>query len=265
MNSWHTEMDVGMMIIAQSGAGRRYTVGVYKPLLTLLFALMLVVMPSGVHAKGLASPPASHVKVEVMEADPKFPDTVDFVLRLKEYAAKRAILNYRPVGRQITSEQEADIDNPAPGANIKVTLDLSTHYMPPGVDVEYYWTLFDAAGGTTDTAVKTFKLLDERYSWQTLTDARSGVSVHWYSVKWQEGGSPFGRRLLDTSSQAVDRLQSEIGASLGRPADIWVYSTQEELASALFEFNPEWVGAQAFPDLGLILAGIADDLAAEDE
>jgi len=250
-------MEVGIMRMEQLVSGRR--------LLTLLFALMLLLVPSAVHAESLSAPLASHVKVELMEADPKFPDTVDFVLRLKEYAAKRAILNYKPVGRQITSEQEADIDNPAPGTDIKVTLDLSTHYMPPGVDVEYYWTLFDAAGGTTDTSVKTFKLLDKRYSWQTLTDARTGVSVHWYPVKWQEGGSPFGRRLLDTSSQAVERLQSEIGASLDRPADIWVYSTQEELASALFEFNPEWVGAQAFPDLGLILAGIADDEAAEDE
>ncbi len=265
------------MRIAQPGAVRQDRTGVYKRLLTLLFTLILLVVPTGAGAEWLHpdradpcvrpynAPLASHVKVEVQEADPKFPNTVDFVLRLKEYAAKRAILNYRPVGRQITSEQEAEIKTPAPGTDIKVTLDLSTHYMPPGVEVEYYWTLFDAAGGTTDTAVKTFKLLDERYSWQTLTDAQNGVSVHWYAVRFQEGGSPFGKRLLDTSSQALDRLEREIGASLDRPADIWVYATQEELASALFEFNPEWVGAQAFPDLGLILAAIADDEAAEDE
>jgi hypothetical protein len=113
--------------------------------------------------------------------------------------------------------------------------------------------------------MKTFKLLDDRYNWQTLTDAQNRVSVHWYSARRQEGESPFGRRLLDTSSKAIDRLEREIGASLERPAEIWVYATQEELASALFEFNPEWVGAQAFPDLGLILAYIADDEAAEDE
>src|SRR5687767_5705109 len=258
-------MEVRVMRTEQVEAGRRQKAE-GRRLLTLLFALMLVVIPSRVLAGSLTFPPASHVKVEVMEAAPNFPDTIDFVLRLKEYAAARAILNYKPVGRQITSEQEADIEATVPpGTDIRVTLDLSTHYMPPGVEVEYYWTLFDDAGGSTDTAVKTFKLLDERYSWQTYTDAESGLSVHWYSVRWQEGGSPFGEKLLETSTRAVERLQNEIGASLTRPAEIWVYNTQEELASALFEFNPEWVGAQAFPDLGLILAHISDDEAAEDE
>ena len=233
---------------------------------TFCLALVLIIMPAGAGAERPNAPTASHVKVAVQEADPKFPDSVDFVLRLEEYAARRATLNYRPVGRQITSEQEAEINAVvSPGTDIRVTLDLSTHYMPPGVEVEYYWTLFDAAGGTTDTAVKTFKLLDERYSWQTLTDSENGVSVHWYAVRFQEGGSPFGRRLLETSSKALDRLEREIGVNLDRPADIWVYSTQEELASALFEFNPEWIGAQAFPDQALVLAAIADDEAAEDE
>src|SRR5688500_16477148 len=160
----------------QKAEGRR--------LLTLLFALMLVVMPSRIYAGSLSAPPASHVKVAVMEVLSDFPDTVDFVLQLKEYAAARAILNYKPVGRQITSEQEADIEGTVPpGTDIRVTLDLSTHYMPPGVEVEYYWTLFDDTGASTDTAVKTFELLDERYSWQTYTDAESGLSVHWYTVR----------------------------------------------------------------------------------
>src|SRR5688500_12699399 len=77
-----------------------------RRLLTLLFALVLVVMPPGVYAGSISAPPASNVKVAVMEVLSDFPDTVDFVLQLKEYAAARAILNYKPVGRQITSEQE---------------------------------------------------------------------------------------------------------------------------------------------------------------
>ena len=259
-------MEAGIAGIMSLGIGFKVRGSALRLLLSVCFVFALLFVPAGTYAERSYSPPASHVKVALQEADPDFPDKVDFVLRLEEYAAKRAILNYRPVGRQITSEQEAEIASTVPpGTDIRVTLDLSTHYMPPGVEVEYYWSLFDDAGGTTDTAVKTFKLLDERYSWQTLTDDKNGVSVHWYTVRFQEGGSPFGKRLLETSSQALGRLEREIGASLERPADIWVYATQEELASALFEFNPEWVGAQAFPDLGLVLAAIADDDTAENE
>src|SRR5215207_1084482 len=142
--------------------GLRVQGSAFRLLLSVIcFALILLVMPTGAGAERPYSPTASHVKVAVQEADPNVPETVDFVLRLEEYAAKRAILNYRPIGRQIMFEQEAEINAViSPGTDIKVTLDLSTHYMPPGVEVEYYWTLFDAVGGTTDTAVKTFKLLD---------------------------------------------------------------------------------------------------------
>jgi hypothetical protein len=97
-------------------------------------------------------------------------------------------------------------------------------------------------------------VLDDQYKWQTLTDTKKRVSVHWY-----DGDEAFGQNLLDTATAGLDRLERDVNASLTRPADIWVYSTQEELIDALPANIPEWVGGKAFPQLALVLAAIADD------
>ncbi|HYP39074.1 MAG TPA: peptidase MA family metallohydrolase, partial [Chloroflexia bacterium] len=113
---------------------------------------------------------------------------------------------------------------------------------------------------TVDTPTKTFKVLDEQYEWQTLTDTEKGVSVHWY-----DGDEAFGENLLDTATAALDRLERDVNASLTRHADIWVYGTQEELIDALPANIPEWVGGKAFPELALVLAAIADDENSDNE
>ncbi|HUP28419.1 MAG TPA: peptidase MA family metallohydrolase [Chloroflexia bacterium] len=230
----------------------------------LALVCLLFASPNLTAAHGLSlQQNGPQVTVEVQEVDANFPNLVAFTLRLKGFKAKHATLNIRLVGRTTTSEVKADLDSPT--NEISTNLDLSTHYMPPGAEIEYYWSLEDASGAAAETPKKTFKLLDERYSWQTLTDPGNRVSVHWYTVSWQEGGSKFGQSILDTATQALDRLQRDIGATLDRPANIWVYANQEDLASALFQNNPEWVGGQAFPDLALVVVDIADDVDAPDE
>ncbi|HEX9988215.1 MAG TPA: peptidase MA family metallohydrolase [Chloroflexia bacterium] len=196
----------------------------------------------------------SKLKVRVQEAKPEFPDRITFRLRASGFTARRATLNYSLVGQPVTAGVEAKMAGPTADLSLDVTLDLSTHYIPPGTEVSYYWTLLGASGETVDTPSKTFKVLDEQYKWQTLTDAGKGVSVHWY-----DGDQAFGENLLDTATAALERLERDVNASLTRPADIWVYGTQEELIDALPANIPEWVGGKAFPELALVLAAIADD------
>jgi hypothetical protein len=197
----------------------------------------------------------SKLVVQVQEAESHFPDRIDFTLRASGFTARRATLNYSLVGQPVTAGIEADdIDRPTADLNLDVTLDLSTHYIPPGTEVSYYWTLLGPSGETVDTPAKTLKIVDEQYKWQTLTDTEKRVSVHWY-----DGDEAFGENLLDTATAALDRLERDVNASLTRPADIWVYGTQEELIDALPANIPEWVGGKAFPELALVLAAIADD------
>jgi hypothetical protein len=223
----------------------------------LLFCLAASA-PVSTYARPLGSGPA--VQVIQQDAKPNFPDTVDFTFKATGFLSARATLNYSLVGEAVTAGEEADIPQPTDTLDLKLTLDLATHYIPPGTQVSYYWTLTAPSGDTVDTPPKTFRMLDAGYNWQSLTDPKGRVSVHWY-----EGSSSFGQQMLDTATSALDRLEHDIKAGLDRPANIWVYATQDDLIGALPQNIPEWVGGKAFPELALVLAAIPDDETADSE
>ncbi|MEO8288129.1 MAG: peptidase MA family metallohydrolase [Chloroflexota bacterium] len=223
----------------------------------MLLSLLVTLSPRTAQALTLNQ---STITVKEQGAVPNFPDTVDFTLKADGYETERATLNYSLVGDPVTAGVEADISGTTSNVDTKLTLDLATHYIPPGSQVSYYWTLTNPSGETIDTPAKTFKMLDSFYTWQSLTDSKGRVSVHWY-----EGNQAFGRQLLDTASSALDRLETEIKAGLDRPAEVWVYATQDALIDALPKNIPEWVGGKAFPSLALVLATISDDEYAESE
>jgi Peptidase MA superfamily len=226
--------------------------------ITLILALMLSASIQAIRAAPLATLysllAASSVHVKEQDAAPHFPDSVEFTLKTSGFVAERAELSYSLVGEAVTTGLQADVAQPTADLDVSTTLDLSIYYIPPGAEVTYYWTLTSPTGETVDTPSKTFKMLDEGYSWKTLSDPQGRVSVHWY-----EGGRAFGQSLLDTATGALDRLQHDIGVTIERPAEIWVYSSQDDLLGALPQNIPEWVGGKAFPELALVLASITDD------
>jgi hypothetical protein len=193
-------------------------------------------------------------RVEVQDVRVDFPGTVEFTLKADEFNAERAQVNYTLVGDPVTSGVQADLDGPSSDLDLSVELDLSVHYIPPGTDVEYYWTLTSPTGETADTPVETFRLLDDRFDWRSRTDAEGRVTVNWY-----EGSDSFGKMLSDTATGALDRLRDDTGAVPARPVDIWVYPSQDVLLEALPSNIPEWVGGKAFPELALVLAAIEDN------
>jgi hypothetical protein len=203
------------------------------------------------------------VQIAEQSASPDFPDSIQFRLRargVRGFEIQRALLNYQLVGEPVTSSVEAEVEGPAIEVDVKLSLDLGTHYIPPGATVAYYWSLVGPSGDVVDTPTDSFVLVDERYEWRELADAQERVITHWYS-----GSDEFGRLLLATASAALDRLERDIGTGLQRQAHIWVYESQDELASALPKHIPEWVGGKAYPQLALVLAAIPDDHAADSE
>ena len=225
--------------------------------LVLLVCLGALYPHSGVAFAQLQKPT---VTVDQETATPHFPDTIDFSLRAHGFEASRADLNYRLVGDPVTDQETVKFDNSTSDIAAKVTLDLSTHYIPPGASVVYYWTLTGDASQPVYSPQQTFTVSDDRYHWQTLTDNSKKVSVHWY-----DGDKSFGQSVENTASEALGRLQTEINGGLDRPADVWVYSTQDDLLRALPKNIPEWVGGKAFPELSLVLAAIAPDFSADEE
>ncbi|HEX5504565.1 MAG TPA: peptidase MA family metallohydrolase [Thermomicrobiales bacterium] len=230
-----------------------------RPLLALtlcLGALLLARPPltaanvAPVRPPQAASRAADTITVSADAAKPEFPKRITFTLTAHDAAADivKAQLFYRPVAAAITELAAPDF---TPGREVTATaaVDMTEHYLPPGIDIQYYWSLTDAAGNHLDTAPRQFLYQDERFPWRTKQGGQ--VTVYYYS-----GNDAFGQDILDTALRAADRLGRSFGVAGDRPIHIVVYGNNRDFASSLPPNSAEWIGGQAHPDLGLIVTGI---------
>jgi len=241
--------------IADCGLGRKLG-------MSLILALLLVLSAAS-SRRGYASPqpdslirnrvPAaageSAIRTIEQSAKPEFPNRITFTLKAEaDEEIREARLFYRPALAEVTNLSQAEV---TPGRQVSIAheVDMKTRYLPPGLDIVYYWSLTDAQGQRHDTAPQTFLYQDARFSWRSLTGGQ--VTVYYYS-----GNEDFGRDLLDTALRTISTLGQRFGVAGNDPVHIVVYGSTRDFATSLPPNSAEWIGGQAHPDLGLIVTGI---------
>lgn len=123
--------------------------------------------------------------------------------------------------------------------------------MPPGTNLNYWWTLTDAGGNKLETTPSAAHIEDGRYTWQSLKEGM--VTLYWY-----KGDAAFGGELMDATRQALGRLSENTGAELKNPVSIYIYASATDLQGSMI-FPQEWTGGVAFTQYGIIAIGIATD------
>jgi hypothetical protein len=150
---------------------------------------------------------------------------------------------------QVTSEVSVEFQ-PSTNVNVSWTWDMrQTGGLPPGSDVEYWWTVKDALGSRVETAPVRIQFDDNRYSWQSLTEGM--VTVYWY-----EGKQSFAQELMSAVQQALVKLSQDTGAQLKKPARLYIYASTQDLQGAMI-FPQEWTGGVAYFEYGTIAIGIS--------
>ncbi|NTW02615.1 MAG: hypothetical protein HGA19_15270 [Oscillochloris sp.] len=129
------------------------------------------------------------------------------------------------------------------------TLDTQVYHFPPGTDMSYRWVIRDAAGNMIESEKQNFTYHDTRFNWSE----RTVRSVTFY---WHEGGDSFGDELAGAIDRALTNLAAELDTELTQPVRIYVYASQREMYSALQSNSAEWIGGEASPSLGVIVAAI---------
>jgi len=199
-------------------------------------------------ARTVAAAPAPRLVSRAAKVD--FPSKITFTLTAESDGAEitEAHLFYRPVASEVSNLSIAQVTR---GRRIELAhaVDMTTRYLPPGLDIEYYWSLTDADGQRTDTPLQTFLYQDGRFSWRTATSGR--VTVYYYS-----GNDEFGQDLLDTAQRTIAKLGQRFGVTGDKPLHIVVYGNNRDFSNSLPPNSAEWIGGQAHPDLGLIVTGI---------
>ncbi|MBX0327848.1 hypothetical protein K2Z83_09180 [Oscillochloris sp. ZM17-4] len=191
------------------------------------------------------------ISVTTSEARPDFPNQIVFSLSAESGAAD--ISQVQLLYGATRSDALTIVDLPVTAGrsvSLNHTLDTQVYYSPPGTEMTFRWVIRDADGNTLESEPQRFVYHDERFNWseRTVRD----VTVYWY-----KGGESFGDDLAGAVDRALTSLQSELGTQLAQPVRIYIYATNGDMRSALQSNSAEWIGGQANPTLGVIIAAIA--------
>lgn len=124
-------------------------------------------------------------------------------------------------------------------------LSLSQVQLAPFTSVSYWWEL-TVDGRQERVRGDTFIYADDRFQWQALN--AGDATVH-----WTDASVSLGQMALDILAEARPRLQTIIPAASEQPLQIYIYPSTADLRSALRLTGRDWVGADAQPELGVLL------------
>lgn len=134
------------------------------------------------------------------------------------------------------------------------TWNLEQKYLPPGVTGQFWWEITDQAGNKKTSAKQPFRVEDNRFRWQTLSEPR-------FALYWYGGGASFGKAIFERAVSAMDALQKDTGVTVERQLQIFLYDKRADFLSALEPVVNDWVGGRAYTDHGITLIHVsANDL-----
>ena len=148
----------------------------------------------------------------------------------------------------VTSEGWAQFD-PATSVNAQWLWDMRKSSLPPGSQVEYWWTAEDAAGKSAETNHSTVSFDDNRYNWQSITT--EPVTLLWYN-----GASSFADTLMTAAQQGLQRIENDTGATPQGHARIYIYASTQDLQGAQL-FPQQWEGGVTFQGFNIIAIGVS--------
>jgi hypothetical protein len=142
--------------------------------------------------------------------------------------------------------------SPAKQVEAEYAWRLQQGEIPPGSDIEYSWRIQDAAGNALGTEPVTFTYMDDRFTWQSLTEGK--VVLYWY-----DADRAFGQRLLDSAVASLARLEGNVGVELEKPVKVIVYQSKADMQGtlpsqgAVYEEQIITLGVVVAPDIVLLL------------
>lgn len=184
-----------------------------------------------------------------VSAEAHFPETIDFKLVARTGIDIESVdLYWRLAGSDALTLAEPDF-------TVMETLqanhqaDMSSRFLPPGLDIEFFWRVSGRDGSVHESPVSTLLYTDERFEWQSLDGGL--VSVWWYS-----GSDAFARDILNAANRTLLHLDESYGLRTGQQIRIMVYGDSRDFGSALPPNSADWIGGVAYPPLNHVVAQI---------
>jgi hypothetical protein len=192
------------------------------------------------------------ISVTNNEAKVSFPLQLNFSLKAQSEAAITDIRLRYNIDQESFATVTAEayvVFAPASTVDVQYSLDMrKTGGLPPGVKINYWWVIKDAAGGKVETKPASILFDDNRYKWQNIKDGQ--VNIYWYS-----GSTEFAYELMFTAKEALAKLAKDTGAAVTKPIKMYVYASTQDLLGALI-YPYEWTGAVTYSQFSTIAIGL---------
>lgn len=156
---------------------------------------------------------------------------------------------FQPVGSSARVSEPVTFD-PAPTIQLEHEWQMQTNGIPPGTEVESFWRLTDSAGNSFETPKQRTIFLDPRFTWQTVEDDELAIS-------WYDGGADWGEEMFETGKEALGELENSLGTEVTRQVRLVAYGTNTDFRGT-FPPQQDWIGGQAFTNLGVTVQIIGD-------
>jgi hypothetical protein len=238
-----------------------------KVIIPLVFLCLIFTICSPVISP-VSAQEQGQITVSNTNVQANYPNSLTFSCQVKSNANITDIrLDYQVEQisfAQVTAEAKINF-TPSISVNAAYSLDMKQYgQIPPGVDIDYWWIVKDAAGDEMQTSPSHYTVVDNSHSWNELTQGK--INLYWYGQN-----QSFGQTVMSEAQTALSTLASDTGATPNRMVNISVYtSDQDYMASVLGAM--EWAGGEELsqydsvfilirPDaLTLDLPGVAHEL-----
>ncbi len=239
---------------------RRFSISLPVVLCLCTFFLLPMAAPRHAHAQTLSSGP---ITITSRTYSVQFPNFINFNVSANDPTSTideaTIIIDMSEGGPQ--ELHAVPVSRAAHTISLSWREDTSgSHFIPPGMQVTYFWQLWDSAGNTLTDTTQQFTTIDTRFTWQHLTQGK--LQVNWYNR-----AQDFGQAVLSQASGSVQRISAKLGGGLSHPINLWVYETDQHFHGSLAPGSYEWVGGEALPSLyeaSIVATSTSDDTIVRD-
>ena len=234
---------------------RRFYLSLFIALAFITFLMAHLVSPGIVQGLTFSTGPITVTSHTYSE---HFPDSIDIKASVQDSAGTinqaTVVLTFNPDGAS-----ETHLVPLSRKGNVFVVSwreDTShAHFIPPGVQVIYFWKFSDNAGNAFTDAQQQFTTTDTRFNWQHLTQGM--LEVNWYNRSLN-----FGQYVLEMASTSIQKISNTLGGSLNQPTNLWIYASDQDFHGSLAPGSYEWVGGEALPllhEASIVVMDRSDD------
>ncbi len=217
------------------------------------FALMLLIL---LLSALLGPRPAGAIQssgIQVLEQteESNFHDNLAFHLRARTDTGQitRAEVYLSLGWSKDTQMQPAEPFTPTEEVEVKAVWDTSQLTIPPFIEINYYWVLFDGSGKPFQTETVHVEYTDSHHDWKRLEDEH--VILFWYDQP-----DSFGQSFFTVAQVAYDHVARITGTTTDRPIRVVIYNNHEDFC---YHFAPltceDWIGGQSYGISGITVQG----------